>query len=42
MTEAVCFTDDVQSSAVVISGSQVLVNYRNLPRYSRVQQIAPI
>jgi hypothetical protein len=42
MTEVVCFPDDVQTSAVVISGSQVLSNVGDLRRYSGVQQIAPI
>jgi hypothetical protein len=40
MTEVVCFPDDVQAPAVVISGSQVLVNHGDLRRLSRVQQIA--
>jgi hypothetical protein len=42
MTAVVCFPDDVQTSAVVISGSQVLNNPGDLRRYSRVQQIAPL
>jgi len=33
MTEVVCFPDDVQPSAVVISGSQVLSNVGDLRRY---------
>jgi len=42
MTEVVCFTDDVQTSAVVISGSQVLRNQGDLPRNPGVQQIAQL
>jgi hypothetical protein len=42
MTAVVCFPDDVQTSAVVIWGSQVLVNQGDLRRYSRVHQIAPV
>jgi hypothetical protein len=42
MIKVVCFPDDVQTSAVNISGSQVLSNLGDLRRYSRVQQIAPL
>jgi len=42
MIKVVCFPDDVQTSAVIISRSQVLSNVGELRRYSRVQQIASL
>ena len=40
MADVVCFPDDVQTSAALISESQVLANQGDLRRYSQLQQIA--